>query len=103
RITRAERGFLLLADSSSQAAQYESVAGLRLRVGRNRAGGIPASEIQGISTSVVRKAVASGETVATGNAVADPSIGMAKSVRLIDLRTIVCIPLRSPRGPADGA
>ena len=103
RITRAERGFLLLADGSSQASQYESVAGLRLRVGRNRAGGIPLSEVQGISTSVVRKAIASGETVATGNAVADPSIGAAHSVILMDLRTIVCIPLRSPRGLADGA
>jgi signal transduction histidine kinase len=104
RITRAERGFLLLADSSSQAAQYESVAGLRLRVGRNRSGGIPTSDVQGISSSVVRKAVASGETVATGNAVADPALGMAHSVILMDLRTIVCIPLRSPRqGDAAGA
>jgi two-component system NtrC family sensor kinase len=35
--------------------------------------------------------------VATGNAVADPAIGQAQSVILMDLRTIVCIPLRSPR------
>jgi signal transduction histidine kinase/pSer/pThr/pTyr-binding forkhead associated (FHA) protein len=107
RITRAERGFLLLAEDSSapspttQASPYASVAGLRVRAGRNRSGGIPASEVQGISTSVVRKAVASGETVATGNAVADPSIGMAHSVILMDLRTIVCIPLRSPRNLGD--
>jgi signal transduction histidine kinase len=101
RITRAERGFLLLADGSSQASHYESVAGLRLRVGRSRAGGIPVSDVQGISTSVVRKAVASGETVATGNAVADPSLGRAHSVILMDLRTIVCIPLRSPRSLAE--
>ena len=103
RITRAERGFLLLADSSSQAAQYESVAGLRLRVGRNRTGGIPLSEVQGISSSVVRKAMASGETVATGNAVADPALAMARSVILMDLRTIVCIPLRSPRTQGEAA
>jgi signal transduction histidine kinase len=103
RITRAERGFLLLADGSSEASKYESVAGLRLRVARNRSGGIPLGDVQGISTSVVRKAVASGETVATGNAVADPSIGAAKSVILMDLRTIVCIPLRSPRNLADGS
>jgi signal transduction histidine kinase len=38
-----------------------------------------------------------GETVATGNAVQDPNIGKAQSVILMDLRTIVCIPLRSPR------
>jgi signal transduction histidine kinase len=51
---------------------------------------------------VVRKAVESGETVATGNAVADPSLGMAQSVILMDLRTIVCIPLRSPRTETHG-
>ena len=97
RITRAERGFLLLADGSAQASQYESVAGLRLRVARSRSGSIPLRDVQGISSSVVRKAVASGEIVATGNAVADPSLGQAHSVILMDLRTIVCLPLRSPR------
>jgi len=50
---------------------------------------------------VVRKAVASGEIVATGNAVADPSLGQAHSVILMDLRTIVCLPLRSPRSGAE--
>jgi signal transduction histidine kinase len=101
RITRAERGFLLLADTSKDAANYPSVAGLRIRVGRRKGGGEPLSDVQGISTSVVRKALASGETVATGNAVADPSLGTAQSVILMDLRTIVCIPLRSPRAEGD--
>jgi signal transduction histidine kinase len=101
RITRAERGFLLLAEEQPHAPAHASVAGLRLRVGRNRAGPLPPSDVQGISTSVVRKAVAGGETVATGNAVADPSLGMAHSVILMDLRTIVCIPLRSPRAQGD--
>jgi signal transduction histidine kinase len=101
KITRAERGFLLLADNSREAGQYESIAGLRLRVGRRKGGGAPLSDVQGISTSVVRKALASGETVATGNAVADPSLGTAQSVILMDLRTIVCIPLRSPRVESD--
>jgi signal transduction histidine kinase len=101
RITRAERGFLLLGDTSQDDQRYESVAGLRLRVGR-RKGGEAISEVQGISKSVVRKALETGETVATGNAVADPSLGMAQSVILMDLRTIVCIPLRSPRAELDG-
>ncbi len=102
RITRAERGFLLLADTSADAARYESVAGLRLRVARRKGGAMPLDEAQGISTSVVRKAIETGEIVATGNAVADPSLAMAQSVILMDLRTIVCIPLRSPRGEIDG-
>ena len=74
---------------------------MRLRVGRGRKGGAPLSELSGISTSVVRRAIETGETVATGNAVADPSLGTAQSVILMDLRTIVCIPLRSPRAEAD--
>ena len=102
RITRAERGFLLLADSSAEAGEYPSVAGLRLRVARRRGGGIPPAEVQGLSSSVVRKAIESCETVATGNAVADPSLGMAQSIILMDLRTIVCIPLLSPRTEVDG-
>ncbi len=102
RITRAERGFLLLADSSAESAQYQPVAGLRLRVARRRDGSAPITEVQGISSSVVRKAIETGETVATGNAVADPSLAMAQSVIMMDLRTIVCIPLRSPRAEIDG-
>ena len=97
RITRAERGFLLLADQSEEAARYPAVAGLRIRVGRRRGGGIPLADVTGLSTSVVRRALEKGETVATGNAVADPALGKADSVILMDLRTIVCIPLRSPR------
>lgn len=101
RITRAERGFLLLADTSAEAQRYESVAGLRLRVARRKGGSMPLNEAQGISTSVVRKSIEAGEIVATGNAVADPSLAMAQSVILMDLRTIVCIPLRSPRAEMD--
>lgn len=103
RITRAERGFLLLADNSAEASRYESVAGLRLRVGRRQGGGTPLSEVQGISTSVVRRSLETGETVATGNAAADPTLGSAQSVILMDLRTIVCIPIRSPRAGSDPA
>jgi signal transduction histidine kinase len=101
RITRAERGFLLLADSSAEASRYEAVAGLRLRVGRQRGGSAPISQVEGISTSVVRRALETGETVATGNAAADPMLGTAQSVILMDLRTIVCLPLRSPRAASD--
>jgi two-component system, NtrC family, sensor kinase len=97
RITRAERGFLLLADGSPEAGQYESVGGLRLRVGRRRGDHAPLTEVRGISTSVIKKALDSGEIVATGNAKADPELGTATSIVAMDLRTIVCIPLRSPR------
>jgi signal transduction histidine kinase len=73
------------------------VAGLRVHVGRRRGASLEPAEVTGLSTSVVRRAIETGETVATGNAVADPALGQAQSVVLLDLRTIVCIPLRSPR------
>jgi signal transduction histidine kinase len=101
RITRADRGFLLLAEESADDARYESVAGLRLRVARRRGEPLPLTESQGISRSVVRRALESGQIVATGNAMADPTLRLAQSVILMDLRTIVCIPLCSPR--AEGA
>jgi signal transduction histidine kinase len=101
RITRAERGFLLLADDSEEASRYASVAGLRLRVGRRKGDDKPLAEVSGISSSVIRRALEKGETVATGNAVADPSLKLAHSIIAMDLRTIVCIPLRSPRGGFD--
>ncbi len=103
RITRAERGFLLLAENSeAEPTAFPTVAGLCVRLGRRRDGGAIPPEGQGLSTSVVKRAIESGETVATGNAAADPSIGTAQSVILMDLRTIVCIPLRSPRAEVDG-
>lgn len=101
RITKAERGFLLLADATSNGS-FEKVAGLQVRVARRKGGPAPSSEAHGLSTSVVRRALETGETVATGNAQTDPDIGGAQSVIALDLRTIVCIPLRSPRNEADG-
>jgi signal transduction histidine kinase len=96
-ITRAERGFLLLAGGGAGPEDGASVAGLRVRVGRGRRGPLPSREFQGISKSVVRKAIEGGDTVATGNAAADPSFGSAESVVTMDLRTIVCIPLFATR------
>jgi signal transduction histidine kinase len=97
RITRAERGFLLLADGAPEGTRYEPLAGLHLRVGRKRGDPVPLAEIKGISTSVIKRALETGEVVATGNAQADPELGSARSIVSMDLRTIVCIPLRSPR------
>jgi two-component system, NtrC family, sensor kinase len=102
RITRADRGFLLLAEESADDQRYEEVAGLRLRVARRGGEPLPLTESQGISRSVVRRALDSGQIVATGNAMADPTLRMAQSVILMDLRTIVCIPLCSPRAGQGG-
>jgi signal transduction histidine kinase len=67
-------------------------------VARRRGGEeIPLADVHGLSGSVVRKALRTRQAVATGNAMADPSLRTAESVILLDLRTIVCIPLLSAR------
>ncbi len=97
RVTRAERGFILLTDEASGDDTTRTVAGLKLRLGRRRDSEEPLTEAIGLSKSVVRKVLQGGQTVATGNALADPSLARAESVAGLELRTIVCVPLRSHR------
>jgi signal transduction histidine kinase len=94
RVTAAERGYLLLADAGSGPV----VAGLTLRLGRRRDGtALPLDDPGIISTSVVRRAVQTQDLVATSNASIDPSLASSDSVIQRKLRSIVCVPLRSPR------
>lgn len=97
RVTRAERGFILLTEEASPDDTQRTVAGLRLRLARQRDGDKPLLGATGISKSVVRKVMRSGQTVATGNALADPNLARAESIAGLELRTIVCVPLRSHR------
>lgn len=97
RITRAERAFLLLADGP-EAAERTVAGDLRLRLARGPNGPLPLEGVQGISRSVVRRALETGRMVATGNAAADPSLATAQSVASMELRTIVCTPLPSRSG-----
>jgi signal transduction histidine kinase len=100
RITRAERAFLLLTDGLE--VEGAPVAGdLSLRVARGPAGPLPLEGVQGISRSVVRRALETGRMVATGNAAADPSLATSQSVASMELRTIVCTPLRSARAAGE--
>jgi len=98
RITRAERGFILLAPAAGEsspgaAAGTAEVAGLRVALARRRAEQEAPLDPGVISTSVVRRALQRGETIATGNALGDPSLAEAQSVAGLELRTIVCLPL----------
>jgi signal transduction histidine kinase len=103
-ITGAERGFLLLADSSPGAARYPSVAGLRLRVARGRTEGSAGSG-HGISGAIVRRALETGDVVSTVRSYAEiPEPQQAQGTGdLRPLQTVVCLPLRSPRAGADGS
>jgi signal transduction histidine kinase len=104
-ITGAERGFLLLSDSSPAAARYPSVAGLRVRVARGRtdAGG---ANGHGISGPIVRRALETGEVVSTlkdrGEAVELPAPARPEEDTR-PVQTVVCLPLRSPRAGAGPA
>jgi signal transduction histidine kinase len=92
RVTGAERGFLLLASDGSPA-----IGGLTLRLGRRRDGTQLPLEDPGLSSSVVRRAVQTQELVATSNATADPTLSSSESIIQRKLRSILCVPLCSPR------
>jgi signal transduction histidine kinase len=96
RITRAERAFLLLHEDEAPAGD------LSLRVARGPSGPLPLEGVQGISRSVLRRALDTGRMVATGNALEDPALGTAQSVASMELRTIVCAPLHSHRAAGGG-
>jgi signal transduction histidine kinase len=101
QITGAERGFLLLADGSPTASRYPAVAGLRLRTVR---GAVDAgSGALGISASIVRRAMDSGQVVTAvgGTPPSDPGT-LTPSRGTRPLQTVVCLPLRSPRATSDG-
>jgi signal transduction histidine kinase len=98
-ITGAERGFLLLADTSPEASRYPSVSGLRLRVARGRGGTSSASEGHGISGTVVRHALETGELVSSNPG---PD-GLTKPPREGSPHTVLCLPLRSPRAGVQGS
>jgi signal transduction histidine kinase len=104
RITGAERGFLLLADTSPPSARYPTVAGLRLRVARGRTD--PAANGHGISGPIVRRALETGEVVSTLRSRGEVLLALKSASAEDDTRpvqTIVCLPLRSPRAGADGS
>ncbi len=99
KITGAERGFLLMNEEYAGAPDAPCVEGLRLRL---RQGGRDEDGLEGISTSVLRRVQDTGETVATGNALEDPTLAPSRSVIQLSLRTIICVPLRAPRTGENG-
>jgi signal transduction histidine kinase len=98
QITGAERGFLLLADASPDAARYPAVAGLRLRVARGRPEGPALADGHGVSGTIVRRALETREVVSTLRPPAQLRPGSASpEVAGGAAQTVVCLPLRSPR------
>ncbi|MBI3725580.1 sigma-54-dependent Fis family transcriptional regulator, partial [bacterium] len=101
--TKAERGFVLLSgdeDARSGAASSEAEAlpsGLRVAAARNfdRAS-VRRPEFQ-VSSTVIRKAIAQAAPVLVRDALIEPDLADKSSVAECQVRSIVCVPFKSPR------
>jgi sigma-B regulation protein RsbU (phosphoserine phosphatase) len=82
---RAERGFVMLFDDNGQ---------LSFRVARGMDQHIIHDPVFQVSLSVVEGVARQGQPVLTGDAQLDPRFNMRQSVRLLGLRSILCVPLR---------
>lgn len=88
--TRAERGFVMLADQ----AVAEAGGRLAFRVAR----GIDQKTIEDpqfqISRSVVERVARDGQPMLTSDAQSDARFSMRQSVLILGLRSILCVPLK---------
>ena len=83
-LVQAERGFLMLSEDDE----------LRVRIAR----GIDNVDLEddafSLSRTIVKQVVSSGEPVLTTNAQEDPRFGMEASVVSLQLRSILCVPMK---------
>jgi adenylate cyclase len=86
QVTGAERGFLMLMDSSRGELSF--------RVARNMDRETIAGSSFEISRSIVNQVAEEGKPVLTTNAQADPRFSTQASVVSYSLRSILCVPLR---------
>ncbi len=93
RLTRAERGFLMLRNRQGD---------MNIVVARNWDQTSVIPDEYEISSSVVNEVLKSGETVITTNAQIDPRFSGQESIVAHNLRSILCVPLKV-RGKVMGA
>jgi len=85
RLTKAERGFLMLRDEKGEMV---------MRMGRNwEMESVNSSELT-VSKSIVGRVVSSGEPLVTTNAQEDQRFMGQESVVAFNLRSILCVPLK---------
>lgn len=85
RLTRAERGFLMLRDERAE---------MTTRIARNwEQESINTNEFA-ISRTIMQKVIEAGEPVLTTNAQEDPRFGAQESIVAYSLRSILCVPLK---------
>ena len=85
RLTRAERGFLMLRDKDNE---------LTMRIARNwEQESLDPSEFA-VSRTVINRVATEGQPVLTTNAQEDPRFGSQESIIAYNLRSILCVPLK---------
>ena len=85
RLTGAERGFLMLRDDEGE---------LTIRTARNWEQETLESAETAISRTVVNQVITAGQPVLTTNAQQDPRFDSQESVITLNLRSILCVPLK---------
>ncbi len=85
RITGAERAFLMLREDGE----------LRVRVARNWERGAIGPGEEAFSRTVIERVAHGGDPVLTTNAQADPRFSATDSIVAHNLRSILCVPLKS--------
>lgn len=85
RLTGAERGFLMLRDTDGE---------LRIHVARNWEQETLQDSETALSRTVVDRVLVDGQPILTTNARQDPRFDHQESVISLDLRSILCVPLR---------
>jgi transcriptional regulator with GAF, ATPase, and Fis domain len=88
-LTGASSGYLFLV----------TLHGLDFRVARNARGQDLEHPQDKISRSIAREAIESGRPVVTEDAGGDARFSSGHSVALLDLRSVLCVPLKVPDGP----
>ena len=83
--TRAERGFVMLRDEKDR---------LIFHVARGMDQNTIGDPLFQISLGIVEGVAQNGQAVLTGDAQIDPRFSMRQSVRLLGLRSILCVPLK---------
>jgi GAF domain-containing protein len=85
RLTKAERGFLMLRNENGEFVNY---------IARNwEQESLDPSE-SAVSQTVINRVFSDGEPVLTTNAQEDPRFGGHQSVIIHNLRAILCVPLK---------
>ena len=85
RLTGAERGFMMLRDTSGQ---------MSTRIARNWEQESLNESEHAVSRTVIQKVIETGEAILTTNAQEDPRFGGQESIIAFNLRSILCVPLK---------